>query len=107
MKTDRTYAMALDVQEALDRRPDWCATFEDMADESRWVQFVDGVINAAWPFSGAPDARFKKMGSIELTAWSRAKYATGALALTDKTEIAKWIERYFLEVLECDPEFEM
>lgn len=105
MSRERTFAIAMDVQEALDRRPDWCATFEVEDDEDKWVQFVDGVINAAYPDPIAPDKRTKPLPDFEMTKWSRGKFMTGDLALTDRTEIARWIDRYFVDVLRCDPGF--
>jgi hypothetical protein len=52
MSRERILAIALDVHEALDRAPDWCATLEAKDDEEKWVQFVDGVINPAYPDPG-------------------------------------------------------
>jgi hypothetical protein len=105
MSRERILAIALDVQEALDRAPEWCATFEAKDDEEKWVQFVDGVINAAYPDPVAPDKRTKPLPGFEMTEWSRGKFMTGKMQLTDRTEIARWIDRYFVDVLRCEPGF--
>jgi hypothetical protein len=105
MSRERLLAIALDVQEALDRAPDWCATFEAEDDETKWVQFVAGMINACYLDPVAPDKRTRPLPDFEMTQWSRGKFVTGRLAVTERTEIARWIDRYFVDVLRCEPGF--
>ena len=107
MSSERIFTIARDVQEALERAPDWCATFEAEDDEEKWVQFVDGVINAAYPDPIAPDRRSRPLPDFDMTEWARGKFTMGKLNLTDRTELARWIDRYFLEVLRCEPGFEV
>jgi hypothetical protein len=77
-------------------------TFEISGDPSRWVQFTAGKINAAYPYVESPDPRLGALGSFAVDEWEPNKSVTGTLALEDARSIARWIDRYFAEVLDCD-----
>jgi hypothetical protein len=100
--SDQIAEIAPGVKEALAGGPFWCATFKIFCDPNRWVQFTAGTINAAYPHVEAPESRLDELASFALREWAPNKYVTGMLALEDARSIARWIDRYFVEILGCD-----
>jgi hypothetical protein len=103
--SDQVAEIAPGVREALAGGPSWCVTFEVSGDPNRWVQFTDGTINAAYPYVEAPGPRLGTLGSFAVEEWEPTKSVTGTLALEDATSIARWIDCYFAEVLDCDKDY--
>ena len=101
MGSDQIAEIAPGVGEALAGGPSWCVTFEISGDPNRWVQFTAGTINAAYPHVKAPGPRLDALGSFAVEEWEPNKSVTGTLALKDARSIARWIDRYFAEVLDC------
>lgn len=86
--------------------PGTCATIELCADSSKWVQFVDQTINAAYPFEDAPEIRFSELfeRSVILDVSSFAAGSFVTLLVTDILDraVIEWVEDYLVEVLGCD-----
>jgi|SRR5215467_9426393 len=102
MGSDQIAEIAPGVREALAGGPSWCVSFKITGDPNRWVQLTGDTINAAYPYVEAPGARFDALGSFAVTEWEANKFVTGTLVLEDARSIARWIDRYFAEVLGCD-----
>jgi hypothetical protein len=100
--SDQIAEIAPGVKEALAGGRSWCVTFEISGDPNRWVQFTAGTINAAYPHVAAPGPRLGALRSFAVEEWEPNKSVTGRLALEDAGSIARWIDRYFAEVLDCD-----
>ena len=64
-----------------------------------WVQFVDGVINAAYPSNYEPSAQIALLGNATLEGWESGRYLTVKLTAGDARSIAKWIDQYFQKML--------
>jgi hypothetical protein len=105
MGADQISEIAPGIREVLVGAGGWCATFEVSGDPSRWVQFTQGTINAAYPYEESPDERLPLLGSCDLTEWEPRKYATFRLHLNEPRTVAKWIDRYFVDVLGCEQEY--
>ena len=105
MSADQVAEIALAIREALAGGPDLCATFALAGQPQAWLQFVDGVVNAAYPAAAKPGAVLAELGSATLQNWEPGKYLTVELALGDARTIAKWIDRYFEKVLGAEPEY--
>jgi len=100
--TEQIAEVAPGVKEALMGGPSWCATFTISCDPNRWAQFTAGTINAAYPHIETPESRLGELGSFALREWAPNKYVTGMLALEDAKSIARWIDHYFVAILDCD-----
>jgi hypothetical protein len=104
--SDQISEIAPGVREALAGGRSWCVRFEILGDPNRWVQFTTGAINAAYPHVETPGQRLSALGSFAVSfavkEWEPNKYVAGTLALDDARSIARWIDRYFAEVLDCD-----
>jgi len=105
MGSDQIAEIAPGVREALAGGASLCVTFEVTGDPGRWVQFTAGTINAAYPHSDAPGLRLAGLEALAVKEWEPNKCVTGTLALEDAKSIAGWIDRYFLEVLDCASDY--
>ena len=101
MSAERISRITAAVKEVVARGKSWCATFEISGDPRRWVQFNDGMINAAYPYAETPGDRFGLLKGDTLLGWEPNKYATIATGLNDPNAIAALIERYLADVLAC------
>jgi hypothetical protein len=63
-------------------------------DPNRWVQFIAGTINAAYPHNEAPESRLDELGLFALREWTPNNYITGILALEGARSVAHWIDHY-------------
>ena len=70
--------------------------------EDRWLQYAPGAINAAYPFSDAPERRLVALPFDEMIEWTPKNFLTIELNRPPE-ELAAWIDGYFKEVLGCDP----
>lgn len=92
------------IVEAIAGAPLTCVTLEMEGCARNWVQFVDGTINAAYPFETDPMERVRRlpaMRGLELDSWEPRQYATFGISEDDSTTIANWIDAYFNHVLDC------
>ena len=105
MGSDQIAEIAPGVREALDRGSSWCVTFEISGDPGQWVQFTGSTINAAYPHVEAPGPRLDALGAFTMQEWEPNKYVTGTVTLEDARSIARWIDRYFAEVLDCASDY--
>jgi hypothetical protein len=93
------------VREAMAGGDKLCATFEITGDESRWVQFVGSVVNAAYPLAADPDALIARLGNAVVESSEPGKYVTVRLQITSALAIAKWIDGYFRHALGSGSEY--
>jgi hypothetical protein len=105
MSADQVAEIAPPIREALAGGPGLCATFVVSGQSQAWLQFVDGVINAAYPAAAEPASVLAELGSATLQNWEAGKYLTAALVLGDARAIAKWIDGYFEKVLSAGSEY--
>ena len=98
MNADPVAEITPAIQEALDD-PELCATLALMGNSQAWVQFVGGVLNAAYPTAADPAELLAELGSATLQNWEPGNFLTVALELGDALSIATWIDRYFEKVL--------
>jgi hypothetical protein len=103
LRSDRVAQISALVREVIDGGDGWCATLEIAGQPTKWVQFTDGVVNAAYAHPDHPDDRLRDLGGLTLETWSPNEYLTGALGLSDPREIAGWIDRYFETILGATP----
>lgn len=84
---------------------DWCATFE-VPGTGLWVQVVLGTLNFSYPYADNPGARLRDLGfaapGLEPTGWQPGKYATFSHAPLPSQDLAKLVDRLFVELLGCD-----
>lgn len=81
-------------------------TIEDADDDSRFVQYLDGQLNVAWPFDDEPEELLERLG-IRLSAasfvlaWTPG--GTAILAVGDllQEDVAALLEEIVDEALEC------
>jgi len=105
MGSDQIAGMTPGVREALARGASWCVTFEISDASHKWVQFTGDTINATYPYEEQPESRLGELGSFHLVDWAKNSYVTGTLKLDNAEAIATWIDKYFIEVLDCQKEY--
>jgi hypothetical protein len=103
MSADQISEIAPAVREAL-KAPEFCATFEVAGQADKWVQFHDGMLNAAYPRVEHPSAVLAALGGA-LEEWAPGVSLTVALLGKDGRTIAKWIDRYFETVLGASEDY--
>ena len=108
MGADQVAEIAPGIREAIGGRPDLCVTFTVTGHPDKWVQWVDGVINAAYPHVDPPESRLGGLQFDAIQHWEPKKSLTVTLAETEVYAIAKWIDSYFATVLDpgVDPLFD-
>ena len=83
-----------------------CATFEVSGDPNRWIQFMPGVINLAYPHTDDPSPLPAQLGLppalLLLVEWEPGAFATFNIEtpLTVR-EIAQTIDALFESTLGC------
>jgi len=105
MGADQISEIAPEIREVLSGGGRWCATLEVSGDPSRWVQFTLGSINASYPHEEAPNDRAATLGQCAVVEWEPRKFVAFSVEMDDARTIAKWIDRYFSEVLGCDGDY--
>jgi hypothetical protein len=107
MSADQVAEISPAIREVLAGGPDLCATFEIAGDAASWVQYSDGVVNAAYPHATDPRAMLAAIGdlSIEELEWEPGKYLSVKMVGVDARGIAKWIDQYFAQVLRAKPDY--
>ena len=109
MGAEQIAAIRPAILEVIQGDSDVCATFEDEGDCDKWMQFTKFTINAAYPHSTDPHEHLKNIPIIDglkLTEWEALKYATFAFFPCDATSIARWMDAYFVNVLECTMDYD-
>ena len=104
MSADQISEIAPAVRETLEA-PEFCATFEVAGQADKWIQFHDGMLNAAYPRVEHPSAVLAALGGGALEEWAPGVSLTVALLGTDGRTIAKWIDRYFEMVLGASEDY--
>lgn len=110
MSADQIAVIRPALQEALRGAPDLCATLELDGNADKWVQFVDDTINAAYPYDIEPQEIVKclpTMAGISLVGWEARKFATFKIVATDPQSLARWIDAYFVGVLDCPADYDL
>lgn len=105
MGADQISEIAPEIREVISGGGNWCATLEVSGDPTRWVQFTLDAINAAYPYDIAPNDKFGDLDDFVVMAWEPNTFATFKVAGDDPRKIAKWIDRYFSEVLACKQDY--
>lgn len=82
--------------------PDQCLNISVAGDEARWVQYVDGQVNAATLETDPPDALLSDLGDAVFIDFSPRKYLTVNLTRADPAGIAAWIVAYLHKGLGAD-----
>jgi len=105
MAADQIAEIAPGLREALAGGPETCVTFEVTGDPDKWVQFLDGTVNAAYPRETPPDPEHLLPEAPDLAPrlleWEPRKCATFALDSADVRALAGWIDLYFVCILGC------
>ncbi|HZF10263.1 MAG TPA: hypothetical protein VFE33_15850 [Thermoanaerobaculia bacterium] len=107
MGADQIAEIAPGLREALAGGPDTCVTFEVTGDPEKWVQFLDGTVNAAYPRETPPVLEHLLPATSpdlepRLLGWEARKYATLKIPGADTRFLASWIDRYFVCILDCE-----
>lgn len=81
-------------------------TFEVKEDAERWLQYLPGSINAAYPSAAAPEARLATLRFDEVIEWQPNNFVAVVLN-KPPADMAVWIDRYFREVLGCEEGYQL
>jgi hypothetical protein len=103
MSADQIAELAPGVREALADSA-YCATFEVSGLPDMWVQFHDGVLNAAYPYESNPTSLLAELGG-SLEEWEAEQFVTVELGTDDVRTLAKWIDAYFVQVLHAEADY--
>jgi hypothetical protein len=80
-------------------------TFEVAGAAERWLQYLPGNINAAYPFSDPPET-ILTLPYDDMIEWQPGNFL--AVILNRPPEAtAAWIDRYFREMLGCGPDYRL
>lgn len=71
-----------------------------------WVQYTPGMVNVAYPFDIAPAERLKDFSFSDVEEWTSGVSAMIEL-YAPEPELAAWIDRYFKEILGCEPGYQL
>ena len=99
MSADQVAEIAPGIRESIAGGDALCATFTITGDSSRWVQFVGGVINAAYPYPTDPAAFITQLGAGVVESYEAGQYVTVRMTTVDVDAIARWIDAYFEQAL--------
>lgn len=105
MSADQVSEISPAIREAQIGGSDTCATFSIGGMPGCWVQFVDGVVNAAYPLIDEPSVLIVRMGGALLEGWEAGQCLTVKLTHGGDRSIAKWIDQYFEHVLGAPAEY--
>jgi len=103
MSADQIAEISPGVREALADSA-FCATFEVSGQSDKWVQFHDGVLNAAYPHESNPASLLAELGG-SLEEWAAEQFLTVKLATEDVRTLAKWIDAYFARALNAGADY--
>ena len=103
----RSNEVAQAVAQILAGDDDSFATFAVVGADDRWVQYKIGQINAAYPFADDPVQRLAPLADFAVLGWEANKYVFGDLGRGDPRAIAAWIDKYFREILQCAPGYDL
>jgi len=99
------------VRDANAAGPHACVTFTVAGNGDKYIQYIDGTLNAAYPRDEDPmvvmgGLNLQEIGDLE--AWDPGVFATFTVHDSDARQVAEWIHLYFVAVLECKPsEFDL
>ena len=109
MGADQVAAIRPLLSEAIDGPPSTCVTFEVDGDTSKWVQFIDWTVNAAYPFTTAPQFDREVLecntAKAHVTQWEPGKFVTFDISHSASSDVAEWIDRYFVRILRCSDDY--
>ena len=105
MSADQVAEIAPAIRESIAGGDRLCATFTISGDESRWVQFMGNVVNAAYPYTAEPTALIARLGSGVIESYDSEQYVTVRLPTRDVYAIARWIDAYFQQVLRAGDDY--
>jgi hypothetical protein len=110
MSADQIAVIRPALLEAIQGAPSTCVTLELEGDADKWLQFVDSTINAAYPYDTDPLESVKPLpalAEIKLVGWEFRKFATFKISEVDAMTIARWIDGYFVGVLDCPADYDL
>jgi hypothetical protein len=107
MSADQIAEIAPGVREAIAGGDDLCVTFTISGDEDRWVQFVGGVVNAAWPHAHDPEPLIAQLGHAAVESYQAEQYVTARLRVADVYAVARWIDAYFEHALGAGTDYSL
>lgn len=105
MSASQIAEIASGVQKVVADGDGLCATFTVAGDDDRWVQFTDGVVNAAYPHAHDPGSFMAKLGDAVVESFEAGQHLTVHLKATDPEAIARWIDSYFDQVLAAGSDY--
>jgi hypothetical protein len=82
------------------------ATFVVKGKEDLFVQYIVDGINARYPFSADPRQMLRTFPIFSVEEWVANEYLWVGITLS-ANDTATWIDRYFREILGCDPGYEL
>lgn len=105
MSADQIAEIRPAVRESIEGKPHTCVTLEVEGHPGKWLQIVDGTINAAYPHGDHPEQRLRSFGSAALQAklakWEPGNFVTFEVTGEDLVAISHWIDEYFVQMLGC------
>ena len=96
------------LREALSGGENVCVTFQVEELEERWVQYVDGIVNAAHFMADSPDISkipatlHESLGRISLVGWEPFKFIALEVGRAEVDPLAKLIDWIFTELQGCE-----
>jgi hypothetical protein len=107
MNTEQIAEIHAALRRALEGAPDICVTLEVTGQRERWMQIVDFTVNAAYPHTMQPEEMLKTLprlaGKGEIVSWEPGKFATFQFHALEPDSLTKWIDAYFVGILDCVP----
>jgi hypothetical protein len=99
MSADPVEQMVPGIRESIAGGETMCATFTIKGAPDRWVQYMDGCVNAAWPASGDPLRLVARLGGGVVKDHDAGVFITIRMETADVHVIARWIDAYFRQAL--------
>jgi len=105
MSADPIAEIAPAIRESLAGGDTLCATFTIAGDESRWVQFMGSVVNAAYPYTADPATLVARVGGGVVESYEAQQYVTVRMPDPNVYAIARWIDAYFQQALRAASDY--
>jgi hypothetical protein len=97
--SDQVAEIAPRIRESIEGGADMCATFTIKGDPKRWVQFMDGRVNAFLPETFDVEQVVPRLGGGVLDEYDTGVFVMVRMETADVHVIAPWIDAYFRHVL--------
>ncbi len=95
--------------EAADGNTSLCVTFENEADDSKWIQMTWDSINASYPNREDPLKLLRGFGLsvpryVEVIGWEAEKYVTFSHGADDLPALSAFVVQYVTRILGVAPD---